>query len=107
MKVYLVGAKNPETKRQVDAQRQANPDFVVPDFVVKGFIDNDITKRVAPSSGIRTSVASMMYLIYWSATATRSSSISSPAPQLPGMRRRARWLASVANSPLWSIPPST
>jgi sugar O-acyltransferase (sialic acid O-acetyltransferase NeuD family) len=38
--VYLVGAKNPETRRQIDVQRQANPDFVV-----KGFIDNDPVKK--------------------------------------------------------------
>jgi sugar O-acyltransferase (sialic acid O-acetyltransferase NeuD family) len=40
MSVYLVGAKNPETRRQVEAQRAADPSFVV-----AGFIDNDPAKR--------------------------------------------------------------
>ena len=40
MNVYLVGAKNPETRRQVLAQQSADPGFVV-----AGFIDNDPSKR--------------------------------------------------------------
>lgn len=36
MNVYLVGAKNPETRRQVLAQSRANPEFQV-----AGYIDND------------------------------------------------------------------
>lgn len=40
MSVYLVGAKNPETRRQVESQQSADPSFVV-----AGFIDNDPTKR--------------------------------------------------------------
>ena len=39
MSVYLVGAKNPETRRQVLAQQAADPTFVV-----GGFIDNDPAK---------------------------------------------------------------
>ena len=40
MHVYLVGAKNPETRRQIAAQRAADPDFVV-----RGFVDNDPAKK--------------------------------------------------------------
>ena len=40
MNVYLIGAKNPETARQIRAQRAHNPDFVV-----KGFLDNDPSKH--------------------------------------------------------------
>jgi sugar O-acyltransferase (sialic acid O-acetyltransferase NeuD family) len=37
--VYLVGAKNPETGRQIAAQEHHDPDFVV-----KGFLDNDTVR---------------------------------------------------------------
>ena len=47
MNVYLVGAKNPETKRQLDAQVRANPNFVP-----KGFVDNDPAKRGAIFLGL-------------------------------------------------------
>lgn len=47
MHVYLVGAKNPETRRQIDAQRAANPDFVV-----RGFIDNDPEKKGSTFIGL-------------------------------------------------------
>lgn len=40
MNVYLVGAKNPETGRQLWAQRASDPTFEV-----KGFIDNDPAKH--------------------------------------------------------------
>jgi hypothetical protein len=36
MNVYLFGAKNVEIARQIRAQKQANPEYVV-----KGFLDND------------------------------------------------------------------
>lgn len=39
MSVYLVGAKNPETRRQIQARSAADPTFVV-----AGFIDNDPDK---------------------------------------------------------------
>lgn len=37
--MYLVGAKNPETRRQIESQQ-----LIDPDFVMGGFIDNDPTK---------------------------------------------------------------
>ena len=39
MSVYLVGAKNPETRRQVESQQLSDPTFLV-----AGFIDNDPAK---------------------------------------------------------------
>lgn len=40
MNVYFLGAKNPETRRQIDAQQKANPRFRA-----MGFIDNDPARR--------------------------------------------------------------
>jgi sugar O-acyltransferase (sialic acid O-acetyltransferase NeuD family) len=40
MSVYLIGAKNPETRRQIDAQQAVDPTFVV-----AGFLDSDPAKH--------------------------------------------------------------